>query len=225
MLVLFTGGRGSGKSTVARALYDELDAGCVDYVSQSSWRLFANNIFKKIVFIFYFLTFFRLKICLVFFSRFFRDFKNGRSRGGVARIYMPCIFSYHITRLEKNKVKFVFYDSDFLTWSSDKAIDGCFDPAEVHKFYKDILLPKVHDLLVVVLDTPVNCAVVRWRIRDNKLLTSAEQRMWIEQRGAWKNARNKVLEVVSTIPNVKVLCLDGLDSPEENANKIIDLLG
>ena len=67
MLVLFTGGRGSGKSTVARALYEALDADCVDYVNQSSWRLFANNIFKKIFFIFYFLTFFRLKICLVYF--------------------------------------------------------------------------------------------------------------------------------------------------------------
>ena len=57
MLILFTGGRGSGKSTIARALYTKLDRANFDYVHQSTWRARAKSKVKKVGWILYFLTF------------------------------------------------------------------------------------------------------------------------------------------------------------------------
>ena len=52
MLVLFTGGRGSGKSTIARALYKKLDKTDFVYTHQSEWRIKVNGILKKSFYIF-----------------------------------------------------------------------------------------------------------------------------------------------------------------------------
>ena len=48
MLVLFSGGRGSGKSTIAKALYLALDSANYNYIHQSKWRVKSNTLSKKI---------------------------------------------------------------------------------------------------------------------------------------------------------------------------------
>ena len=66
MLILFTGGRGSGKSTIAQALYTTLDAANFEYVHQSTWRAQAKSKFTKVGWILYFFTYFRPELCNVF---------------------------------------------------------------------------------------------------------------------------------------------------------------
>ena len=224
MLVLFTGGRGSGKSTIAYALYKKLNEENFDYVCQSNWRDQTKNIYEKIGWIVYFLTFFRPRICKVFLSRLYRDMRNGRAKGSFGRVYMPCVFSYHLHRLSQNKEVCVVYDSDFLTWAADKALDGVFNPSEVRDFYARVVLPFVGDVVVVVCDTPVQIAVERWRKRDKKTLSLYEVRQWVETRTAWKHARKKVVDVVSTVPGVSVVHLSGLDEPNKNAHQIMTAL-
>jgi len=224
MLVLFTGGRGSGKSTIARTLYATLDAENFDYVHQSTWRAQVNHTYQKIYWIAYFLAFFRPRVCSAFFGRLYRDIRHGRAKGSLSRIYMPCVFSYHLQRLLKNKEQCVIYDSDFFTWSADKVLDGIFDPHEVQDFYTYILKTYVSAITVVVCDTPVEDAVKRWSLRDNEPLSPDEILHWIEKRTAWKQAREKVIEVVSAVDGVKVVRLNGLDTPEENVHRIMTLL-
>lgn len=224
MLVMFTGGRGSGKSTIARALYSTLDSANVNYVHQATWRAQAKSIYKKAGWILYFLTFFRPLVCRVFFERLYRDIQYDRAKGSLGRIYMPCVFSYHIQRLAKNKEQCVVYESDFLTWAADKALDSAFDPGEVRDFYARVLLPRVGNIIVVVCETPVEEAIERWRIRDDKTLSLEEVRQWIEKRAAWKKARKKVIDVVSTVSGVTVINLSGLDTPDHNANRIKKLM-
>ena len=40
----------------------------------------------------------------------------------------------------------------------------------------------------------------------------------------WKDARSKVIDVLSDIPNIHVLWLDSSDDPEKNAKIILDHL-
>ena len=184
----------------------------------------AKNVCKKISWILYFLTFFRPKICNVFLARLYRDIKRGRSKGSFGRVYMPCIFSYHLHRLSQSKEQLVIYDSDFLTWAADKALDNRFNSGEVKNFYARVILPLVGGVVVVVCDTPVVDAVDRWRKRDGKDLSSVEVLEWVEKRTAWKGARQEVVDVVSAIPGIEVICLNGLDAPDENAHRIINVL-
>ena len=224
MLILFTGGRGSGKSTIARALYARLNAANFDYVHQSTWRAQAKSKFKKVGWIIYLLTFFRPALCGVFFRRLYRDLRYGRAKGSLGRIYMPCLFAFHIQRLTRNKERCVVYDSDFLTWAADKALDGVFDPCEVRNFYARVLLPRVGNIIVVVCETPVEEAVERWRVRDGKAFSQEEVRQWIEKRAAWKKAREVVIDVVSKLAGVTVMNLSGLETPDDNARRIEKLL-
>ena len=224
MLVLFSGGRGSGKSTIARALYIILDNANYDYVHQAKWRVQANGFYRKVVWILYFLTFFRLEVCKVFFERLYRDIRIGRAKGSLGRIYMPCVFSYHIDRLSKNKEQCVIYDSDFLTWAADKVLDGVFNISEVRDYYSSVVLPRVGKIIVVVCDTPVEDAVERWRLRENKTLSSNEVQQWIAKRTAWKKARKEILKVVSEITDVTIMILNGLDTPAQNSYNIMALL-
>ena len=224
MLILFTGGRGSGKSTIARALYTKLDAVNFDYVHQSTWRAQAKSTFIKVGWILYFLTFFRPELCSVFFERLYRDMRYDRAKGSLGRIYMPCLFSYHIQRLKRNKERCVVYESDFLTWAADKVLDGAFDPGEVRDFYARVLLPRVGSIIVVVCETPVEEAVKRWRVRDDKALSPEEVSQWIEKRAAWKKAREEVIDIVSTVSGVTVMNLNGLDAPDDNAKRINELM-
>lgn len=224
MLILFTGGRGSGKSTIARALYKALDAANFDYVHQSTWRAQAQSTYKKACWILYFLTFFRPRLCRVFFGRLYRDIRYDRAKGSFGRIYMPCVFSYHVQRLTRNKERCVVYESDYLTWAADKVLDGAFDPAEVRDFHARILLPHVGNIIVVVCETPVEEAVERWQVRDNRALSPEEVGQWIEKRAAWKTARKEVIDVVAKVRGVAVINLSGLDTPEANANRIKKLM-
>ena len=224
MLILFTGGRGSGKSTIARALYSTLNTANFDYVHQSTWRAQAKSKVKKVGWILYFLTFFKPELCSVFFGRLYRDMRYDRAKGSLGRIYMPCLFSYHVQRLTRNKERCVVYDSDFLTWAADKVLDGVFDPDEVRDFYARILLPRVGNIIVVVCETPVAEAFERWRIRENKTLSPEEVSEWIEKRATWKKARKVVIDVVSTVAGVTVMNLSGLDAPDENAKRIKNLM-
>jgi hypothetical protein len=224
MLVLFTGGRASGKSTIAKALYSMLDTADFDYVHQNTWRKYVRNLFSKLSWNLYFLTYFRWRICSVYFKRSYRDILKGRSKGSLSRIIRPCIFSYYLQKLARKKVNCVVYESDFLTWSADKALDNNFDDDEVRHFFTQVILPLVGNIVVVVCDIPVAEAVKRWRIRDKKVLSADEVDHWIEKRKAWKDARNQVLDVVSTVPRITVIYLDSLKEPDNNASRIFTLI-
>jgi hypothetical protein len=116
------------------------------------------------------------------------------------------------------------YESDFLTWAADKVLDGVFDPCEVRDFYARVLLPRVGNIIVVVCDTPVEEAVERWRVRDDKAMTPEEVSQWIVKRTTWKKARKVVIDVVSTVSGVTVMNLSGLDAPDDNAKCIKKLI-
>ena len=217
MLVLFTGGRGSGKSTIATALYKKLDKTDFDYTHQSEWRIKVNGILKKSLYILYFLSFFRPAICNVFFQRLHRDILYNRAKGRFARIYNPCIFSYHVHKLSDQTKNCVIYESDFITWAADKVLDGIFDPTEVQNYYLSVILPRVGKLVIVVCLTPVEDAFKRWCAREEKTLSKDETKQWIKKRMDWIKARKKVIDIIEEIPNITVLSLNGLKTPLENS--------
>ncbi len=224
MLLLFTGGRGSGKSSIAKELYKKLNEINFDYIHQSTWREQIKNLYQKLFCILFFLFFFRLNICKVFIYRLYRDLRYSRAKWSFARIYMPCVYSYHLQRLSQKKESCVVYDSDFLTWSADKALDGKFNSREVIEYYKQVILPLVGDLIIIMCDTPVKDAVERWQIRDNKILSENEKFKWIMSRTGWKKARQEVVDLISKIPGIRVIYLNGLDTPDKNALRIISVL-
>lgn len=224
MLVLFSGGRGSGKSTIAKALYERLDKTNFDYTHQSEWRIKINGILQKSLYILYFLIFFRPTICNVFFQRLFRDIMHKRAKAGFARIYNPCIFSYYIHKLSVQTENCVIYESDFITWAADKVLDGIFEPTEVQNYYSSVILPRVGKVVIVVCLTPVEDAFKRWCVREGKVLSQDETKQWIKKRMDWIKARKKVIEVVSEIPNITVLSLDGLKTPLQNSSIIQKIL-
>jgi len=224
VLVLFSGGRGSGKSTIAKSLYEILDKTNYDYTQQSKWRTKTKNTYQKLFWILYFLNFFKFQVCNVFFKRLYRDINSGRAKGSLGRIYMPCVLSYHINKLFKKKVQCVIYESDFLTWAADKVLDDTFDSSEIKNYYSSVIIPRVSKILVVVCYTPVNVAFERWCIREGKQLSQYEKKKWIEKRTSWMNARNEVIKTVSGISNVTVMTLDGLDTPLQNSSMIAKIL-
>ena len=224
MLVLFSGGRGSGKSTIAKALYEKLDKTNFDYTHQHKWRIKLKSILQKFINISYFLIFFRPAICNVFFQRLRRDIILGRAKGGFGRIYMPCIFSYHIQKLSNKTENCVIYESDFITWAADKVLDGIFDASEVKNYYSSVLLPRVGKVLIVVCFTPVEDALKRWCIREEKTLSRDKKTQWIKKRKNWMKARKKVIKVISEIPNITVLSLNGLKTPLQNSSIIVKFL-
>ncbi len=217
MLVLFSGGRGSGKSTIAKALYEKLDKTNYNYTHQCKWRIKVKGIVQKYLNILYFSFFFRPTICNVFFQRLRRDIKLDRAKGGFGRIYMPCIFSYHIQKLSKKTENCVIYESDFITWAADKVLDGIFDPSEVKNYYSSVILPRVGKVLIVVCFTPVEDAFKRWCIREGQTLSQDDTKQWIKKRMDWMKARKKVIRVISDIPNITVLQLNGLKTPLQNS--------
>ncbi|HJM82846.1 MAG TPA: hypothetical protein QF720_04545 [Nitrospinota bacterium] len=224
MLVLFTGGRGSGKSTIARALYGKLRESGVKFITQSSWRKKSRHVVSKALSIMYFLMFFRPSLCGVYLQRLYRDIKSGRARGGLSRLYMPCIFSYHLKSLSRRADLCVVYDSDFATFAADKVLDGCFDEREVEKYFNRRVLPLVGQLLLVVCDTPVELAVERWRDRDNQVLTLAEINEWVRNRTSWKQARQRVIDVIGPLAGVTVIKLDGAQTVDSNVEIIFKSL-
>jgi adenylate kinase family enzyme len=224
MLVLFTGGRGSGKSTIASVLYSKLNAIDFDYEHQWTWRMSVQTRFDKIRYYIYFLTFFNFKICGVFLSRLYRDIINKRSKGSLSRVLMPCIFAYYLNKLKGNKVGCVVYESDFVGWSVDKALDGTWHSDEVINYFTRTILARTKHVTVVVCDTPTQIAVERWNEREQQKLTEKEKAQWVAKRQAWKDARSKVITILTEIPNIHVLWLDSSDDPEKNAKIILDHL-
>ena len=224
MLVLFSGGRGSGKSTIAKALYETLDKTNYNFDHQNKWRTKIKNNYQKLFWILYFLFFFKFQVCSVFFKRLYRDIRHGRAKGSFGRIYMPCILSYHINKLLKKKEQCIIYESDFLTWAADKVLDGIFDPNEVKNYYSSIILPRVSKVVIVACYTPVEDSFKRWCLRERKILSQNEKKKWIQKRIAWMKAREGVIKVISEIPNVIVLSLSGLNTPLQNSGIIAKLL-
>lgn len=224
MLVLFSGGRGSGKSTIAKALYETLDKKKFNYTHQSKWREKVRGLLQKSLNILYFLIFFRPSICNVYFQRLRRDMKFDRAKGGFGRIYTPCIFSYHIQKLSNKTENCVIYESDFITWAADKVLDGIFDPSEVKNYYSSVILPRVDKILIVVCSTPVEDAFRRWCLREKKIISQDEKKQWIKKRLDWMDARKKVIKVISEIPNISVLSLNGLRTPLQNSSIIAKFL-
>ncbi len=220
MLVLFTGNRGSGKTTIANALGALCAQEGIRYEHQCTWRKLMHGIFSKIWFGVYFWRFFNLYIFRVFITRLYRDIRHGRSRGSLNRIYVPLIFSYYISRLVHKKTDVVIYDTDIFSWAADTVIDGAFAPQLVRDFYAEAILPVVESLLIVVVDTPVDEAVKRWCVRDAEDISANDIKRWIHNRTQWKRAREQIIEVVCTLPGVTCVRLNGLSEPQLNAKKI-----
>jgi len=226
MLILFTGGRGSGKTTIASELHRICDERGISYMHHGDWR--EQGQLRKFWFTLYFWRFFNPKIFKVFADRARRDIEKKRSRGSLYRLYVPLIFSYYLSKLSSNKTDVVMYDTDVLTWAADKALDGTFDSKEVKDFYTKVVLPKAGKLLLVEIDTPVQEAIERSLIRDKKELSQQEIVVWATKRTRWKQARSRVVEVIATLPDAIVVRLDGIEDPKANANlifkKIVTLL-
>ena len=137
---------------------------------------------------------------------------------------MPCMFSYHLNQIKKNSKLCVIYDSDFVTWSADKVIDNIFSSTEIKNYYSSIILPKVNRILIVVCETPSDVAYKRWSQRENKVLSLKEKGKWIEKRMVWKKAREKVFLVLSKLPNIRIVKLNGIEDPKKNSTYISKIL-
>ena len=217
MLIMFTGGRGAGKSTIAWELVQLLQDQGVALETQMTWRESARGRVMKALYIVYLLCFLRQRVCMPFYKRFFRDLIGNRSSGSLSRIYNPCVISRHLTHLKKRRLDVVLYDSDFFSWEADLALEDKHDPTYFQDYYKNIILPQVGKMLLVVCNTDVKVAVERWRQRDNLNLSACEEAAWLKNRDAWKTARKKLVDSIRTVDGICVIDLDGTDAAIDNA--------
>lgn len=218
--VSFIGSRGSGKTTIASKLAENLESlgfctlrqhrGLNEgmtlkgfYNAIVLWRYFDIEIMKKIGF------------C-------------GRSRRlipSLYRLYLPLAFNKDVLQL-RNAKDVLIYDSNFLRGMMQAFYKDKIELNEFVGFFKRKILPRIDTFLLVVVDTDPEIAIERWLARDKVSLTLENLEMNIRDRIAQKCVVKTITSALIKVPNVKVLTINGSDPVDKNAKQILkELIG
>lgn len=215
IFISFIGSRGSGKTTVANALAENLEdlgfrtmrqhRGLVGgitfkniYNALTLWRYFDWEVMKKIGF------------CG----------RSNRLLPSLYRIYLPLAFIKDVSKLNQT-TDVLIYDSNFLRGMMQGLLSHKIEASDIAIFYKSKILPKLNKMIIVVIDTDPKVAISRWIERDDVHITKQDLKKEIEDRILLHKAANTVADVLSNVPKVQVIRLKGNVTPEKNAKKVL----
>lgn len=216
--VTFIGSRGSGKTTVADKLAKNLSDLGLNVVRQHQglsdglsfkglakaimlWRYFDLEIIQKIGF------------CG----------REPRKIPSLYRLYLPLAFSKDLTDLQSNG-DVLIYDSNFLRGVIQAFVRHEIQLPEIRNFYEEKIVSKADLVIIVVIATDPKIAVERWLARDSVKICDEKFDKEIFDRKQLQGNIDVVVQELSHCSKVKVIELQGENSPSDNAKQILNHL-
>lgn len=221
MLIAFMGSAGSGKTTIARTVYQKFDETKVDYIHHVSWLPSATtNIFMKIGWAIYFWTHVNIPIFRAYLGFAWRNRAQWpKFKDRMYMSYIAPVFVYNLKQIESGKHDILVYDTDIIVPHAD-----AFEESRAVNFFSKVILPKVGNILIVSVDTPHDVSVARWQKREQQNLSATRQQELITGREKRKQQTELLLTALSSVPGVQILYLDGTTDPEQNATVVYEMM-
>jgi len=212
-LIAFVGSRGSGKTTIANAVYTKLSKSGLRCVRQHR-GLKRDPLWRGILMAISLWRFFNFKlfVMLGFVGR------KGSLLPSLYRVYMPLAFSSDLHQLANKSADVLIYDSNILIGLISAVAQGKLTEQEVADFYSQNIASRVSRIMLVIVETNPKEAVRRWIERDGVALTEAAFAKAVSDRKEYEVQVNLLLRAIETIPNVTVLRVDGSSMPEVNSD-------
>ena len=221
MLIAFTGNGGSGKTTIARALYTKLDERDVRYIHHVSWLPQATrNILAKVWWALRFWLYFDWRIMRAYWPYVWQNRgPQTKLKYFVYMVYMAPILAYNLKQLTNTKLSrdLLVYDTDILVPLAELG-----DSVQIRRFVAEVILPKAGSLLVVSVSTPHDISVRRWCEREQKTFSEEQIQTLIAEREERYQKSEMVVAAISSLPHISLIRLEGTGDPEENARTILD---
>lgn len=221
MFVAFMGSGGSGKTTIARALYRKLDKEGVRYIHHVSWLPKATkNIFIKSWWALRFWGYFELNTFKTYLGYAWRHRKRWPHLKDLAyMVYIAPVFVYNLKQVSKGKTDILVYDTDIIVPHADH-----FDETKVRHFFSNVILPRIETMLVVYVETPHDLSVKRWHVRENQALSDIRLRQLVEEREQRMRDTELLLRTLTDLPKITVIRLKGTGDPEVNAEVVLEAM-
>lgn len=220
IFISFLGSRGSGKTTIADFVYNRLEKrglSCLRQHPGFKRRPFLQGIITAVSL----WRFFDLET-IIFFG--FRGRKR-RWWPSLYRLYLPLAFAHDLHYLANRNKDVLIYDSNILRGIISAVASGAMKSREVEDLYKKRVLSKVNNVILVVVDTDPAESVKRWVARDKVVLSEATRKIAVEERITLAHDINVVVDILSKLPHVSVIHLNGDIAPEENADRVMGSIG
>ncbi|MEX0917676.1 MAG: hypothetical protein WDZ93_00815 [Candidatus Paceibacterota bacterium] len=219
ILVSFIGDRGSGKTTIATRMCDELDQRgltCLRQHAGLTRRPFFSSLWTAI----YLWRFFDIELvrALGF---------QGRTRRwwpSLYRFYLPLAFAHDIHQLATGHADVLVYDSNVLRGLMSSVARGEITPEFVADLYTRKVLPNVERLVFAVVVTEPHESVARWIARDNVRVTEAERAEAVAERVSAMRTAGLVLETLAKLPKITVVRLDGAAPLVVNSTELVQAI-
>lgn len=216
VLVSFIGSRGSGKTTIANVVDNELRD--LEYTcARQHVGLSRRPLWKGILTAISLWRFFNYEI-----MRYLGFY--GRSRRWVPslyRLYLPLAFMHDINLLKTERADVLIYDSNVFRGLIASLEKKELSEQEIQQFYKRHILSEVDQVTLAVIDTSPDEGVERWQERDGVILTPEEKQKEVKQRLKTQRATEVLIRTLQDLDAVHVVRLDGSRLPAENAARIV----
>lgn len=219
ILISFVGNRGSGKTTIADFLCKQLDDSghiCLRQHRGLNRRPFLRGLLTAM----YLWRFFDIQMIIYF------GFRGRKKRiwPSLYRFYLPLAFAHDLHQLVNGHNDVLVYDSNILRGLISSMASGDTDQEEIKDLYKRKVLSKVDRLVFVIIDTKPDESVARWVDRDNVKLSDTDYSNAVSERIKLMHEADEVIDVLSKLPQVTVVRLDGSVDPETNALEVANIV-
>jgi len=216
IFVSFLGSRGSGKTTIAQSVQDELERREYSCIRQHS-GLTRRPLFRSLVNAVYLWRFFDYELMKVlgFYGR------THRWKPSLYRFYLPLAFACDLNRLALRRGDILLYDSNVLRGLIAAVENGEIKPNFIADFYSRKVLSRAKKVVLVVVETNTEDSVDRWIARDGVTLTEEQYAREVAERQKVAESIKPVVSALEELPDVTVVRLDGSATPKDNASRVI----
>ncbi|MCB9811690.1 glycosyltransferase [Candidatus Nomurabacteria bacterium] len=221
MLIVFTGERGAGKSTIAKALYTKFEKRGLPYTHQSAWLQDASSPLQRFFWALRFPFYLQLRIFTAYVGNVWQARRKTNLKNRLYLMYFPFIFAYYLRVAAGHKKTLVCIDTDIFNWFVTSAVRGTSNIDYVRTLVSDVVIPQAGKVLIVDISLDSNEAISRWMQRDTVVIDQNSVAAELQQRTQRQLVRTELLQHIESLPNVDRLILDGTETAEENASKIL----